>query len=169
MDIHRFKTGRYSFSLPLEAGAILAGVSDGQELRTLRLLGETLGLIYQTADDGLSIFGKDAAIGKKVGNDIREDKQTLFIFNSLRLGSESERQRLGELYGKKDISEAELEEVRRLMTQTGAVKSVDEYLDKQTTAANSQISQLSLPSSEVQSAVPNDQAPATIVKSFIVF
>ena len=71
----RYKTGRYSFSLPLLAGAMLADAP--AELRgKLETFGESIGLLFQIRDDELGLFGDERELGKPVGSDVREGKKT---------------------------------------------------------------------------------------------
>ncbi len=65
LNLYRYKTARYTFSLPLMVGAIVAGQSD-KTVKTLEKLGENLGIIFQLKDDQL-----DAQ------SDLREGKKTL--------------------------------------------------------------------------------------------
>lgn len=73
------KTASYTVSLPLMAGTVLA--DQNQELiLQLKLLGQTLGLIFQIKDDELGLFGDKQQTGKPVGADIREGKKTLYYY-----------------------------------------------------------------------------------------
>ena len=72
------KTAVYSFSAPLEAGAVLAGV-DAPVRHALQRFGQRLGLAYQLVDDLIGAFGDAAAAGKDEGSDLREAKKTHLI------------------------------------------------------------------------------------------
>ncbi|MFZ5845698.1 MAG: polyprenyl synthetase family protein [Patescibacteria group bacterium] len=52
LSLYRYKTARYSFSLPLTIGAMLAGQPQ-QVISDLEKLGESLGILYQIRDDQL--------------------------------------------------------------------------------------------------------------------
>ena len=73
---YRYKTGRYSFSMPMVAGAILAGANSSVQ-NTLAQLGEAMGILYQLRDDELGAYGDTTKTGKPVGSDHRSRKQTL--------------------------------------------------------------------------------------------
>ena len=78
-DIERVfveKSGRYSFSLPLAIGALIAGSSE--RVRFLERFGEDLGFIFQVKDDELNLFGDPSVTGKPVGSDVRDCKKTLY-------------------------------------------------------------------------------------------
>lgn len=72
------KTAVYSFSAPLEAGAVLAG-ADAPLRHALQRFGQRLGLAYQLVDDLIGAFGSSAAAGKDAGGDLREAKKTHLI------------------------------------------------------------------------------------------
>lgn len=72
------KTAVYSFSAPLEAGAVLAG-ADGPVRAALERFGQRLGLAYQLVDDLIGAFGSAEQSGKDEGCDLREAKKTHLI------------------------------------------------------------------------------------------
>ncbi len=76
MTVYRYKTARYTFSLPLMVGAKLASASEAV-IRMLDRIGENLGIIFQLRDDELNIIGNTQKTGKPQGSDVREHKQTL--------------------------------------------------------------------------------------------
>jgi len=72
--IHRHKTGAL-YRAAVRAGAILAGAGAG-ELRSLTEYAECLGLAFQIKDDILDLEGDQAALGKPVGSDQKNQKAT---------------------------------------------------------------------------------------------
>lgn len=80
------KTAVYSFSAPLEAGAVLAGAPTDARL-ALRRFGQRLGLAFQLVDDLIGAFGPADVAGRGEGGDLREAKRTPLIA----LARESER------------------------------------------------------------------------------
>ncbi|WP_270352852.1 polyprenyl synthetase family protein [Microbacterium testaceum] len=74
----RDKTAVYSFSAPLQAGAVMAGADDAT-LHALERFGERLGLAYQLIDDLIGAFGSPEVSGKDEGCDLREAKKTHLI------------------------------------------------------------------------------------------
>lgn len=72
--IHKLKTGRL-FSASLLAGARLCGMDD-EGLRALDQYGESFGLAFQITDDILDVKGDEAQLGKPVGSDEKNDKNT---------------------------------------------------------------------------------------------
>ncbi len=128
-NIYRFKTGRYTFSLPLALGAIAAG-ADPASIRSLEEAGEELGLVFQIKDDELGIWANEEELGKSVGIDIRENKKTLHRLELFRTlagngsnGANSEAknkiQSILATFGKIDASDAEIDRVRTTMEDLG--------------------------------------------------
>lgn len=77
IEMYNNKTARYTFSLPLIAGAIMAN-KDNETIKLLDKLGLALGFIFQLSDDNLSLYGNSKKTGKALGNDIKENKKTLY-------------------------------------------------------------------------------------------
>jgi geranylgeranyl diphosphate synthase type I len=76
LSVYRYKTARYSFSLPLKAGAALAGALH-THIKTLDLLGEHMGILFQVRDDELNSTGSSDVTGKSTGSDAKNRKQTM--------------------------------------------------------------------------------------------
>jgi geranylgeranyl diphosphate synthase type I len=72
------KTAVYSFSAPLQAGALLGG-ADSDALRILGHAGGALGLAFQLVDDLIGTFGTSAQAGREAGVDLREGKRTPLV------------------------------------------------------------------------------------------
>ena len=79
--IHMGKTGAL-FCAAIRSGAILAGAKE-EELTALTLYAERFGLAFQITDDILDVTGDEAAIGKPVGSDVRNEKATYVTLTSL--------------------------------------------------------------------------------------
>lgn len=76
LNLYRFKTGRYTFSVPLMIGAMIAGAGES-DVELLSELGEYLGVIFQVRDDEIGLFSDSGESGKPAGSDISSGKQTL--------------------------------------------------------------------------------------------
>ncbi|MEZ5916096.1 MAG: polyprenyl synthetase family protein [Parvularculaceae bacterium] len=64
------------FAAAAQSGAVIAG-ADATAEEALRSFGRNLGVAYQLVDDALDYSGREAALGKSVGDDFREGKMTL--------------------------------------------------------------------------------------------
>lgn len=141
LKLYLYKTGRYTFSLPLRVGAELAGA--GEPLgEPLERLGETLGVIFQIKDDELGLFGNAAETGKPVGSDVKEGKKTLFHGYLLRRAGSAERERLRGIFGNSAIGEAEVRYVRELAEKLGIRTEVREHAERLAVSARTLIDQV---------------------------
>lgn len=84
--LQRLKTGAL-IGWAVEAGALLAGASPEHRL-SLRGYAQRLGLSFQIADDLLDVCGDEAAVGKRLGKDDAQGKETFVTL----LGVERARQ-----------------------------------------------------------------------------
>lgn len=62
-------------SISLWSGARLAGASKS-DLETIKSFGEKIGLVFQIVDDILDVKGNEAVLGKPVGSDMKNMKNT---------------------------------------------------------------------------------------------
>ncbi len=72
------KTAVYSFELPLQAGAILAGADDA-DVRRLGEVGRLVGIGFQLLDDLQGMFDDPGVTGKSALTDLREGRMTPLI------------------------------------------------------------------------------------------
>ena len=79
------------FSAAAEVGAVVAK-RPKTEQAALESYGRNLGIAFQLVDDALDYSGKQALLGKSVGDDFRERKITLPVVLSFRRGNTEERQ-----------------------------------------------------------------------------
>ncbi len=119
LDLYLYKTARYTFSLPLAAGAILAG-AEQKAVERLATLGAHLGVVFQIRDDDIGLFGSRAQTGKPVGSDIREGKKTLLYIECLRRARGVEKKMLASLLGKAGLTSADVKRVREAAERLGA-------------------------------------------------
>lgn len=78
------------FSAAGEVGAAIAEHPRAEQ-QALQSYGRNLGLAFQLIDDALDYSGKQALLGKSVGDDFREGKITLPVVLAYRRGDEEER------------------------------------------------------------------------------
>jgi octaprenyl-diphosphate synthase len=78
------------FAAAAEAGAMAAG-ADRTQWVAMREYGHNLGIAFQLVDDALDYSGRQAVMGKSVGDDFRESKMTLPVILSLPRASDEER------------------------------------------------------------------------------
>jgi geranylgeranyl diphosphate synthase type I len=127
LDMYRNKTGRYSLSLPMMAGVVLAGKSrDSETIKTIEKIGENLGIIFQIKDDEISIFGDEKETGKPAGNDIREGKKTLFWYYLGKMKDENkELEDVLKFFGKSDLTSEEIKNVRETLKESDIMEKIN--------------------------------------------
>ena len=131
------KTSAYSFALPLQAGAVLAGADDGTVAR-LGEAGRLLGIAFQLVDDLLGVFGDPARTGKSATSDLRTRKQTPLLAHA---SSTPDWERI-EAYVGRDLTDEELTEVRGLLTTSGSRRFVEELAEAHLATARAVVEEL---------------------------
>lgn len=134
LDIARSKTAFYSFLMPLEVGALLAGART-DDMAPLAAYAQHAGLAFQLQDDIMGVFGDEAAMGKSAQSDIREGKQTLLIHYAREAATENERSILSHSLGNADLHLADFAACRKIIEKTGAFKRVQALAQQEVVAA----------------------------------
>lgn len=119
--ISSLKTAHYTITGPLELGVILAGVEDKELFKNIFKFGEDIGIAFQIQDDILGVFGSEDKVGKSIVSDVEEGKNTLLIINALKNSNPEQKQALKKFYGKNNLTYKELNLVRRIFEETGAL------------------------------------------------
>ena len=126
--IYKLKTAYYTIIGPLCLGLILAGV-EPEKLEDIKRFGEKIGIGFQIQDDILGIFSD---MGKVIGSDIKEFKQT--ILYAFTVKKEKFAEELMKYYGQETLTEVEIEETRRIFKESGAydyaVNMMNKYYDE---------------------------------------
>lgn len=116
--LYRYKTARYTFSLPLTAGAVLAEAPE-PILSDLSEIGENMGILFQITDDEIEIFQPEEQTGKSAGSDISRNKKTLLRHALYQACSADEKKRLNQIFGSKKLKPGELEEIQKTLDEKG--------------------------------------------------
>lgn len=144
------KTGAL-FRFCMECGTALGLNSiDDERIAGMGSFGNKWGVSFQLQDDLLGIFGDAEKLGKPIGSDIREGKRTMLAVRTLAGLSPAKRERFLALYGQQEVSVSDIEEVRELMRESGAVESVRKTAGKILTDALTTLQGLMPPSREYQ-------------------
>lgn len=128
LRIARFKSGKYTIERPLHFGAIMAGGSRDL-LMALSHYGLPLGEAFQLRDDLLGVFGDPEQTGKPAGDDLREGKRTVLIAMTHEGLAPHDSKRFSSLFGRVEITHAEIEELRSLIRSSGADHRVEELIE----------------------------------------
>ncbi len=113
------------FSAAAEVGAIIAGRNDA-EREALESYGRNLGVAFQLVDDALDYSGKQAQLGKSVGDDFREGKITLPVVLSYRRGDTEQRKFWKRVMEEGDQRSGDLDTAISLMARHGALDATIE-------------------------------------------
>ncbi|SFK35967.1 polyprenyl synthetase family protein [Amycolatopsis sacchari] len=134
LRVSRLKTAAYTVERPLHLGAALAGAGDAQ-VAALRRFGRDLGIAFQLRDDLLGVFGDPSVTGKPAGDDLREGKRTLLIALGLRRADPPRADVITHALGNPLLSEKDIDDVRAVLREVGAVPAVEERIEHLTGAA----------------------------------
>jgi len=127
LAVYRYKTGRYTFSLPLMLGAILAE-ADASIVETLSAWGELQGIVFQIRDDDLGVMGETDEIGKPAGSDISANKQTLHRLHLLDRLPGTEWSDVSGYFGHEHLSPAQISRVRDALEGTGTLTLLEDRI-----------------------------------------
>jgi len=120
LKMYENKTAKYTIEGPLHLGAILAGANE-EILANLSRYAIPIGVAFQIQDDILGIFGSEEKLGKTVGADIIEGKQTILVVKAKEKANKNQSKILNSLLGKKDLTKAEAKEFQNIIRETGAL------------------------------------------------
>ncbi len=126
-EIYRLKTAWYTVIGPLCLGMILAGGAD-ENIKKMECFAESLGIAFQIKDDILGIYADEDNIGKNVGSDITEFKQTLlyaYIRNQKEYFSD-----LLRYYGKENLTYEDVKAIRDLFSKSGALAYAEHEMNR---------------------------------------
>jgi len=90
LQVVRYKTAKL-FEAAARVGAVLAGATPEQE-DAAAAYGRHVGTAFQIVDDVLDYRGDAAALGKNVGDDLREGKPTLPLIRVMEVGTPQQQQ-----------------------------------------------------------------------------
>lgn len=108
------------FDAAARVGAVIADHNHGGE-EALQSYGHNLGIAFQLVDDALDYSGKQASLGKSVGDDFREGKVTLPIVLAFRRGTEEERVFWRKTIEDRQQTDDDLEKAFGLLEKYGAI------------------------------------------------
>ncbi|WP_139693195.1 polyprenyl synthetase family protein [Sporolactobacillus terrae] len=120
MSIHKRKTGAL-IRFPVEAAAVIAEATEVQTEALIRY-SEHLGLAFQIGDDILDVIGNEQALGKTIGSDLANNKNT---YVSL-LRVDGAKEKLAQ-----EVEQA-LANLKELGFEDGLLGDLARYLEKRT-------------------------------------
>ena len=135
----------------VEIGAILGGATE-EECRLLRRFAIELGLAFQLQDDLLDSYGDEATLGKAIGGDILEGKQTYLMITAMSHADEAQREVLRHTH--KDSALADAEKVARIKAVYDALdvpRLTEQQIELRFERALAQLDALTAPAERIAS------------------
>ncbi len=127
-NMYRYKTARYTYSLPLALGAISSRLNP-EKIEYLMELGECMGLIFQIKDDELDLFADPRKTGKILGSDILENKKTLLFIKLFQKAPPKTKKHLNFIFEKKSLGLQDIEFVKNQLQKLGIVEELHNKMD----------------------------------------
>ncbi|HLR12807.1 MAG TPA: polyprenyl synthetase family protein [Burkholderiaceae bacterium] len=116
LQVVRYKTAKL-FEAAAQVGAIVAGVDTALE-QAAATYGRHVGTAFQLVDDVLDYSGDADALGKNVGDDLREGKPTMPLIHIMEQGSGTQRRLIQDAIR---TGEADFAAVAQAIRETGAL------------------------------------------------
>ncbi len=129
LQVARFKSAKYTVERPLHIGAAAAGAGP-EHLERLTEFGIPLGVAFQLRDDMLGVFGDPQETGKPAGDDLREGKRTALVAIAWANADAVQQDLLRRHLGDPAITAAMVDELRSVITDTGARAAVEAMIDE---------------------------------------
>jgi geranylgeranyl diphosphate synthase type II len=103
----------------LKAGAICGG-TDHLQSDLVYEFGRNLGIAFQIRDDYLDVYGEQEVFGKRIGNDILNNKKTFLLIKALELAEGKSRRELDKWLNAKSFDpEEKIERVTEIFNSLG--------------------------------------------------
>lgn len=125
---------------PLHLGMILGG-AEPKEMAALDRCARDIGIAYQIMDDILGVFADPKILGKDVGSDVAEYKQTI-LYMYVRTMKPEFAEELLQYYGKKHVTSRDIEQVQRIFEESGALAYARSVLADHFESAERKISRM---------------------------
>ncbi|MGP3989226.1 polyprenyl synthetase family protein [Streptomyces sp. 3N207] len=127
LSVARKKTAAYTVERPLHLGALLADPPQSV-LEVCTAYGIPLGEGYQLRDDLLGVFADPGSTGKPCLDDLRDGKNTVLLSLAFAHATPAQADRLRALVGRPGLTEETAEEIRAILTTTGARAAVEDMI-----------------------------------------
>jgi geranylgeranyl pyrophosphate synthase len=147
LTMEEHKTAVYSFELPMQAGAVLAGAPPAM-VAGVGEVGRLLGIAFQLRDDLLGVFGDSGTTGKSNVADLREGKLTPLIVHARSTPGWT---RIQGHWGDPHLGAEDAAAVRRELELCGSRAFVEELADRHADRAAARADAVGLPAGFVAS------------------
>ena len=130
LKIFKFKTAEYTGVLPLVLGFVLSGNKDEKIKQLLIKYGLAFGWIFQIQDDMLGVFGDQQKLGKPIGSDLAQAKNTLLVWYVENKADVKYKKELDQFMGLSKYSQKDIKTVQEIFKQSGAYDYAVDLMDK---------------------------------------
>jgi geranylgeranyl diphosphate synthase type I len=127
-NVIHYKTAKYTVERPLQLGMVLAGGGPAL-VAAVSAYALPLGEAFQLRDDVLGVFGDPAVTGKPADDDLRSGKLTLLMAITRERARPGELADIERLFGAPDLDSGGAEELRAIITRTGALAELEHLID----------------------------------------
>jgi geranylgeranyl diphosphate synthase type II len=114
----------------MKIGAILADASDADQ-KAFYNFGLNIGMAFQIQDDLLDTFGESAAVGKRIGGDICNNKKTLLHIFALQNAHKTQKELLQNWSQTNEFNQTKVNDITQIFKDSGAmdytVRKRDQY------------------------------------------
>jgi geranylgeranyl diphosphate synthase type II len=148
LDMISLKTAAL-FSASLEMGAILGG-ANSKDANSMKVYGESIGMLFQLQDDILDVFGHQEKVGKQTGGDIINNKKTYLLLKAFELAKGNTLKELKSLLNSYNISpDKKVEGVKNIYNELNVVEHANRQMEKYHSAARKSLSTINSPEKKV--------------------
>ncbi|MEE8599808.1 polyprenyl synthetase family protein [Euzebya tangerina] len=144
LRVSLLKSGRYTVTRPLQMGAALGAPDDALD-RALVEFGDAIGVAFQLRDDILGLMGDPDETGKGALEDVREGKRTMLVLRARDLATPAQRDVLAGVLGDPAAADEGVDQVRQVVTETGALDQVEASLSTLRATAEAAIDEVREP------------------------
>jgi geranylgeranyl diphosphate synthase type I len=130
LNVYIKKTAQYTIEGPMILGAIIASKGNKQNLDLIKQFAIPLGIAFQIQDDILGIFGDEKKLGKPIGSDIKENKQTILTWYAYSLANDSQKKILDSCLGNQNLTAKDLENFRQVILETKSLEYAKKEAEK---------------------------------------
>jgi len=146
MEMIRLKTAALLEKSLLMGGA-MARATESQ-MKALSEYGIKVGQAFQMQDDILGSFGDEMVTGKAADGDIKEGKKTMLLLEALRLCTPAQKEILEKYLGNDKLTPSEVEKVRDVFRDSGALDSVHKLMAESLSAGQNALDEAEPPLDE---------------------
>lgn len=118
------KSAEYTSILPMKIGAALAGEIDKAKLDAIENYARCFGWAFQIQDDILGLYAEEDELGKPLGSDLREGKNTLLMIDLRKNGTHEQLDFQKNILGSAHIKASDVTKMKDVLKECGSYDRV---------------------------------------------